>query len=571
MAVQDKTTSDTHDVIESLYDLPFGGHWSQVQEALCGFWANPASSGDAQEIALLERHFERALALLDRAPEIETRWRSELYRVPLPAAVFTRRGEPIDVNEVGSTLFSRWFDPSPYASQNQRIVRKAILALYGDQISNATLQGGDAETTTLLLRQIQLRSKTESELYMGILVHRSVPTYGLEALAEAYDLTAAETNLCLKLASGMSLDQLADTAEVKKTTLRTQLARCFGKLSVNSQPELVAVVLHNMFAGAQLTGSGQQAPALTRYLDPEIHGSPKFKLITLSDHRKLGFFEYGDADGIPAFYLHGTLDGALIMKNQSLNGTGIRLIAVERGGVGESTPNTDFSPHAYARDIVQLADHLKLDEYIVIGRSMGSWDAVTVTQLDAKRAKLLVLVGGRLPVKQVEDHASHDPFYRTLYNGIWNSDTMGRLMLRVMIVQLMVRGPSQFLVDSGLSKIERDLNENPLYQRHMKALWMRCTTFGVEATHEHLKLYKDAIADPPWEGLTTPTLLIHGANDSNVPLERLLEQTDSFADREVVVLTGLGHRLVAVAFGEVLHTISQHWRQKFSADQRKVG
>lgn len=99
-----------------------------------------------------------------------------------------------------------------------------------------------------------------------------------------------------------------------------------------------------------------------------------------------------------------------------------------------------------------------------------------------------------------------------------------------------------------------------MYRRHMKALWLRNARHGPDPTNEHLKLYKFPVPDPPWRNLATPTIIIHGAEDHNVSVDKLLEQTASFKDRKVRILPGVGHRLIHVAMGEVLRIIQQHWQ-----------
>jgi pimeloyl-ACP methyl ester carboxylesterase len=93
---------------------------------------------------------------------------------------------------------------------------------------------------------------------------------------------------------------------------------------------------------------------------------------------------------------------------------------------------------------------------------------------------------------------------------------------------------------------------------------LRSGRHGADPVNEHLKLYKSPVTDPPWRDLATPTLLIHGKDDHNVPMASLVEQTSSFKNREVIVLPGVGHMLVHVAMGEVLRIICDRW-QKLTA------
>jgi pimeloyl-ACP methyl ester carboxylesterase len=60
--------------------------------------------------------------------------------------------------------------------------------------------------------------------------------------------------------------------------------------------------------------------------------------ITLPDGRKLGYNEYGQPDGLPVFYFHGTPSACVeweLFGNEELTGRlNMRLIAVDRPGMG---------------------------------------------------------------------------------------------------------------------------------------------------------------------------------------------------------------------------------------------
>ena len=552
----------THTVIEALYELPLGGSWADVQAALCGFWQAEGEAPSTDQIALLERHFDRTLSFLERLPNHEQRWRNELYRMPVPAAVFSKNGALVDANDAGRSLLAGDQPINGVSEKIAPVIRRAIEQLDERRLAAVVISGSSEMQLRAYISELPSNLHGEQALFLAVIVSNMLPQTARELLMQQFGLTPSEARLCLQLASGCSLDDVARQTEAKKNTLRTHLANTFDKLEVSSQPALVSLVLHCLFTGSQLPLDAKPAPKLTAHLDPELHGYPKFSKLRLTDGRQLGYFEYGDPDGVPAIYLHGTLDSGLFMRSQRLHGNGVRLVAVERGGVGESDPNPDPTPDAYALDLVQLVNHLGLDAYVVMGRSMGSWDAVSLSLHDSSRAKLLVLVSGRLPVEQTADHIAYLPFYRSLYYGIWHSKTMGRLMLRAMQIQLMVRGPEMFMPEDGLPDVEVDLVRDPIYRRHMTATWMRSIAHGPDPTNAHLKLYQEPVINPVWQDLRTPTILMHGDCDVAVPLERIEAQTASFVDREVVVFPGVAHRLINVAMGEVLRRTRVSWASR---------
>ena len=96
--------------------------------------------------------------------------------------------------------------------------------------------------------------------------------------------------------------------------------------------------------------------------------------ITLHGGRKLGFCDYGKADGIPLMLFHGT-PGSRVMSwldNAAwVNELGFRVITPERPGFGLSDPAPGRTIADWASDVEELADHLCLERYHVAGGSGG--------------------------------------------------------------------------------------------------------------------------------------------------------------------------------------------------------
>ncbi|KAA1249990.1 alpha/beta hydrolase [Mycobacterium simiae] len=91
----------------------------------------------------------------------------------------------------------------------------------------------------------------------------------------------------------------------------------------------------------------------------------------LRDGRLLAYLEWGDPNGYPAFYFHGTpssrLEGAF--ADGAARRHGFRLIAVDRPGFGRSTFQEGRRFRDWPLDVCTLADALRLDEFGVVGHS----------------------------------------------------------------------------------------------------------------------------------------------------------------------------------------------------------
>ncbi|PSN67535.1 alpha/beta-hydrolase [Corynespora cassiicola Philippines] len=94
---------------------------------------------------------------------------------------------------------------------------------------------------------------------------------------------------------------------------------------------------------------------------------------TLSDGRKLGYAQYGLLTGRPILYMHG-LPGSRIeaaaYHDLGLE-LGARIVSVDRPGIGWSSPHPGRKLLDFPKDVGELAEHLGLESYAVMGVSGG--------------------------------------------------------------------------------------------------------------------------------------------------------------------------------------------------------
>ena len=104
-----------------------------------------------------------------------------------------------------------------------------------------------------------------------------------------------------------------------------------------------------------------------------VESNKEDQVLELKDGRKLGYAEYGDLNGKPMFHFHGypgsRLEGRFFGEKPKEHG--VHVISVDRPGVGLS----DFQPKRtlldWPDDIIELADHLGLNKFIIEGISGG--------------------------------------------------------------------------------------------------------------------------------------------------------------------------------------------------------
>lgn len=116
----------------------------------------------------------------------------------------------------------------------------------------------------------------------------------------------------------------------------------------------------------------------------------------LQDGRILAYSEYGDPLGQAMFYAHGTpgsrLEGRIFHPGAADHG--FRLIAVDRPGIGLSSPHPAGTFIDYAGDIASLAAALNLDQFGLIGWSGGGAPTLTCANILHEHISFTIILAG---------------------------------------------------------------------------------------------------------------------------------------------------------------------------------
>jgi pimeloyl-ACP methyl ester carboxylesterase len=128
---------------------------------------------------------------------------------------------------------------------------------------------------------------------------------------------------------------------------------------------------------------------------PRLEGT-----VTLDDGRRLGFAEFGAAHGRAVMWLHGT-PGARRQIPEAARvvaaARGLRLVGVDRPGVGLSTPHLYHQIVDSAHDLNELADRLGIEDFGIIGLSGGGPYVLAAAHEMPERVRAAVVLGGVAP------------------------------------------------------------------------------------------------------------------------------------------------------------------------------
>jgi pimeloyl-ACP methyl ester carboxylesterase len=123
---------------------------------------------------------------------------------------------------------------------------------------------------------------------------------------------------------------------------------------------------------------------------------PTKTTIRLREGRNLAVWSYGREDAFPVLYCHGTPsahgewemfgDDALLARH------GLRIVAPDRPGMGESTFQPERRCSSWQSDVTVLAEALALDRFAVLGYSGGGAYAVATALALPGRVSAVALV-----------------------------------------------------------------------------------------------------------------------------------------------------------------------------------
>lgn len=129
---------------------------------------------------------------------------------------------------------------------------------------------------------------------------------------------------------------------------------------------------------------------------PRLEGS-----VAVRGGRRLSFAEFGPAQGIPVVWMHGTPGSRRqipIDARRMADEEGIRIIGVDRPGIGTSTAHLYDNVLDWSADLAILADTLGLEKLHVIGLSGGGPYALAAGVGLPERVKSVGVIGGVAPI-----------------------------------------------------------------------------------------------------------------------------------------------------------------------------
>jgi pimeloyl-ACP methyl ester carboxylesterase len=145
-----------------------------------------------------------------------------------------------------------------------------------------------------------------------------------------------------------------------------------------------------------------RAPALAGSARPHttsLETRDEDKHIRLHDGRQLGYRESGDPEGTPILFFHGFGTTRVICPtDDTARRMGVRVIALDRPGIGLSTPRAGRRLLDWPADVRQVADQLGFDRFSIVGWSGGGPYALACAVRLRERIESIAIVSGAAPL-----------------------------------------------------------------------------------------------------------------------------------------------------------------------------
>lgn len=256
----------------------------------------------------------------------------------------------------------------------------------------------------------------------------------------------------------------------------------------------------------------------------------------LPDGRRIGYADYGAADGFPVFYFHGSPGSRLeaCLATEAAESQGVRLIAVDRPGYGLSDPRPDRQLLDWPDDVSALADTLGLKQFSVLGASGGGPYALACAFRLSDRLHRVGLAAGLAPFRE---------------GRLKLPSRLGLLLARATLPLLhsllesqVQREPARAVAFAArlLSTPDRELLKDPdintAFQRSLQEAFRQ----GRAGVHRDMELY-----GTPWgfylKQVTFPVELWHGEADRLLPPKMCRRQAELLPHARAHFIPGEGH------------------------------
>jgi pimeloyl-ACP methyl ester carboxylesterase len=274
----------------------------------------------------------------------------------------------------------------------------------------------------------------------------------------------------------------------------------------------------------------------------------------LRDGRRLAYSELGDPAGIPIFHQHGMPGSRVehVAEPELYRSLGVRVITPDRPGYGLSDPVPHSPLLDWPSDIEELADHLGIARFGIIGLSGGGIYALACAAAIPDRLTDVVVTGCPGPMQR--PGAVADMRFLT-HAGVWlGAHTSWLLEAGATILSPMVRSFPGFFVDhfnEDVPPADRRWLSMPSVNREAAETLREAFRPGVWGYVQDIR-----VLARPWrfalQDIRVPVQLWHGDEDMVIPLHHGRYLASVIPGATLRICPGEGHMLMWNHLPEIL-------------------
>lgn len=422
-------SGDDHDaLISRLYDVALDptryeallDQWESIMGPLRGVEAD--AHGIASQSAFFAEHFRRADAFLDNIGTDIDQNEALLGKFDKAAALLFGSGQKIiGVNAAAHAVFSvdksKSVGDLPIEEEDALALAAEIARLLAAKSSPppSVFRVRSKDLSQVIIFHMQQKIVDgQTPLVLAVSSQVGWPENFSALLIESFGYTSAEVDVVRQLIECASIKEIAVKRERSVDTVRVQIKSVLSKTEVNSQVELVRLVLSMMDIASFAVGKGMGLRLVSQGFE-KLEPRPFITIFT-DDGRRLDYLVLGDPKGTPVLFLplnYGLIRWPASAEAQAAK-MGIKVIVPVRAGFG----NTD-----QVRDIKKYVETVCADTMVVLkAEGVGpcpvvslSSDFMIATHLShyyPGQVTAVLACGGMMPNSHPEMYERMDKWHR---------------------------------------------------------------------------------------------------------------------------------------------------------------
>ncbi len=286
----------------------------------------------------------------------------------------------------------------------------------------------------------------------------------------------------------------------------------------------------------------------------------------LPDGRTLGYAEYGPANGKTLLWFHGTPGGRRQIAPEAralADERGVRLIAIERPGIGDSTSHSYASLADWATDIRAFCDAKGIEQFAACGLSGGGPYTLACAYHLADRVTAVTVLGGVAPA--VGDDAAPggvSGLVRTFAPTIkYVRSPLNRFLVRFIKAAASRADTAVDLAASLMPPGDQRVFEDPAVRHMFVDDILIASRYQMQALLHDVEIFGRDWGFP-LGAIETPVYLLYGDADNIVPVEHGRHMAERLPNAELRVRPGEGHLGGLGASAEIFDDLLSHWPEE---------